>query len=304
MPDVEAQRRPTEVRREQGQNLDVEGTLSATFRTPSPLSSVNLTVRYKSEQPLYPDLGNLAKSLAHLPPVPDCDPDSDDSFHSIPEPFPEPSAPLMEDFGNDMSSNNEAQNIGDEVRPASADSGIQSDQPDTSEASSTAVPGTSSRTRRFDDSASFSSVPVTSSNPVPGTSSTRAGGLVPRDAAESDIDPSDHEEGELSESESAAEDDAEAAHSLAARPQAAVVVPQDAALPATAVPIVPQPGPSVARARGRRGRGQRGRGRPRRRQARKRPWDLSDGSVSSEDEEASFPTRISPRKKPYQGYRY
>jgi hypothetical protein len=61
------------------------------------------------------------------------------------------------------------------------------------------------------------------------------------------------------------------------------------------------------RGRGRRGgreRGRRARGRPRsQRRVRKREWDVSDGSISSVDDEEGFPSRISPRnKKPYQGY--
>ena len=43
--------------------------------------------------------------------------------------------------------------------------------------------------------------------------------------------------------------------------------------------------------------------RSRTRASRKREWDLSDESLSPVDDEASFPTRISPRnKKPFQGY--
>ena len=50
-----------------------------------------------------------------------------------------------------------------------------------------------------------------------------------------------------------------------------------------------------------RGRGRTTRGRTRK--SRKRPWDLSDESLSSPDDEAGFPSRISPRnKKPFQGY--
>jgi len=57
--------------------------------------------------------------------------------------------------------------------------------------------------------------------------------------------------------------------------------------------------------RGRHGRGgHRGRGRATsRRRTRKREWDVSDGSDSSFDDDAPFPSRISPRnKKPFQGY--
>ena len=52
--------------------------------------------------------------------------------------------------------------------------------------------------------------------------------------------------------------------------------------------------PRRGRSRGRRGRSQR---------RRKREWELSEESLSSVDDEAEFPTRISPRKKkPFQGY--
>ena len=88
--------------------------------------------------------------------------------------------------------------------------------------------------------------------------------------------------------------------------QVAQVAPHIGALVVSG-PVVPVQGAPVAAAAAQlpAGRGRnRGRGRPRRRQVRKRPWDLSDESLSPADEEASFPSRISPRKKPYQGYRY
>ena len=62
---------------------------------------------------------------------------------------------------------------------------------------------------------------------------------------------------------------------------------------------------SARSTRGRvRDRGARARARGRRqRRARKREWEESEESLSPADEEASFPSRISPRnKKPYQGY--
>ena len=345
VPDLEAQVPTAPVEEDQrGQQLDVQGSLSATFRTPSPLSSVSLTVRYKSEKPVYPDLRNFSKTLGNLsevdlPSVPSFEPshsDSDDSFHSLPE----PSAPalVMEDFGNDMSTNNEALNIVGEVRPLSADSGIQSDDRDA---------GTSTSNPLLTPSSSTGQAGRTS------TSSTNVKMVQPQvrlrqDEHESDIDPSDHEEGEVSDSESAAEDDGAdqvqvqalqsgARANVAQAPlllgqagpttppigqiaqpvgsQAQVAQPSagPSALPASgtahhaqgeaaAQAAVAAPG-QVRQPRGRRG-GARGRGRPRRRQTRKRPWDLSDGSVSSTDDEASFPSRISPRKKPFQGYRH
>ena len=74
----------------------------------------------------------------------------------------------------------------------------------------------------------------------------------------------------------------------------------------------PQPGGSVARGgrnrdRAGRNRGNRGRGASRvrghRQRRRKREWEESEEELSPVDDDASFPSRISPRnKKPFQGY--
>ena len=67
--------------------------------------------------------------------------------------------------------------------------------------------------------------------------------------------------------------------------------------PAVQAPSVSRP--SRGQAAGRRPKSRRSRTRA----SRKREWDLSDESLSPVDDEASFPTRISPRnKKPFQGY--
>ena len=81
---------------------------------------------------------------------------------------------------------------------------------------------------------------------------------------------------------------------------------QGQALQASAAP--PRNPSRSGRSRSRSGRvrdrGGRARGRGHReRRIRKREWEESEGSLSSPDDEAPFPSRISPRnKKPFQGY--
>ena len=50
--------------------LDVEGSVSATFGSPSPLTSISLSLKYKSERKAYPDLQklNLASFQSTSPP--------------------------------------------------------------------------------------------------------------------------------------------------------------------------------------------------------------------------------------------
>ena len=69
-----------------------------------------------------------------------------------------------------------------------------------------------------------------------------------------------------------------------------------AATPGSSTGAGPQP-------RSSRGRNRSGNPRPRRQRRRKREWEQSEEELSPVDEDAAFPTRISPRnKKPYQGY--
>ena len=349
VPDVEGQNRtrepegasppdPTPELQERGggRQLHVQGALSATFRPPNPLSSLSLTVEYKSEKPVYPDLKKLASSLAKLPSVPTQQPGSDSDTSSGSDTSSQlhlvPSAPPME------------------ARPSSTDSGIQSDVQDAPSTASNPVAGPSGSNPVLPPSSATASetptttaaTPTTSqtassrpssgpsarpSSPTPSSGSETTSFKSVIEDSESDMDLSDHEEGEVSDSESAAEDDdnddprshRHVGPLLGAAGLLGLPVPVLPGGPVVAGPLTAvaqqqvavaqqqvTPPAQVAQQHGGRGRGraQRARGRPRRRPARKRPWDLSDGSLSPPDEEAGFPSRISPRnKKPFQGYR-
>lgn len=314
--------------------LDVEGSVSATFPSSSPLKSVSVTLKYKSEK-LYPNIPNL-------PSVPDYQPSSSSSF--------QPSAPpMMEDFGNNMDTNTAQERPSSAFSIATTDSGIEDRQEAEHQDATPQQPH-------------VLPVSVPSASQGASTSQAAAQAASVDDDAESEIDPSDREEGEISESDSefeTADEDSNpgssrlrslsetaratfrqdrtrtrahqrlqgkaadaavhagagvpaivagqpgfGAHGVVGQPLGQVQQAAPAAIPLVAVPNVVAPPQLPARRARVRGAQRGNRGRPRRQQIRKRPWDLSDESLSPVDEEAAFPTRISPRKKPFQGYKF